>query len=102
MSLASFREPRERVRTERESEIEQQAMDYAEFRGWWQIKIMRASRNGVPDRLLIRRGRVIFIEFKREDELPDRQQLRRHAEIRAQGIEVFVCDNLADAKRILR
>lgn len=102
MRAASFREPRERVREERESEIEQAAMDYAEWRGWWQVKIMRASRNGVPDRVLIRAGRVIFIEFKRDGEEPTPQQIKRHAEMRAHGAEVFVCDNLADAKRILR
>lgn len=102
MSLASFREPRERVRTERESEIEQEAMEYAEWRGWWQFKIMRASRNGIPDRLLLRNGQLIFVEFKREGEVPTPQQIKRHAEIRAHGGTVYVCDSLAEAKRILR
>lgn len=85
-----------------EKDIEKAAMDYAERRGWWQIKIMRASKNGYPDRELIRGGRTIRIEFKRPGEKPTLQQVKRHEEIRAHGGEVFVVDNLKDAMEVLR
>lgn len=86
----------------RESEIEQAAMEYAESRGWMQDKIMKTSRGSFPDRWLLRNGRTILIEFKAPDESPNPKQLKRHREIREHGGEVFVCDNLDDAKRILK
>lgn len=86
----------------RERDIERSAMLYAESRGWWQIKVMRASKNGYPDRELIRDGRTIRIEFKAPGERPSKQQEIRHAEIRAHGGEVFVIDNLMDAYELLR
>lgn len=85
-----------------EKEIEQPAMEYAESRGWWQDKIMRTSRGSFPDRYLVRNGRTILIEFKAPGEPPRPKQAKRHRELRAHGAEVFVVDNLEDAKEILR
>lgn len=84
-----------------EKEVEHPAMLYAESRGWWQDKIMRTSRGSFPDRFLARQGRVILIEFKRPGEPARPKQGKRHRELRAHGVEVFLCDNLEDAKRIL-
>lgn len=86
----------------RESVIEHDSMKYAERMGWWEVKLMKCSKNGMPDRLLMRNGRVIFIEFKRPGEEPDKQQRKRHAEIRAHKIEVYVVDRVDDAVEILR
>lgn len=85
-----------------EKEIEGPAKEYAKKRGWWLMKIMMSDRNGVPDDLFIRKGRVIFIEFKAPGEEPTRQQRKRHKEIRDQDIPVFVVDDLEVAKTILR
>lgn len=85
----------------RETEIEQPARDYAVSRGWFADKIMRTGRRGFPDHFFARQGRVILIEFKRPGEPPKPQQLKRHKELRAHGVEVFVVDNLDDARRIL-
>lgn len=85
----------------RESEIERDAMDYAELRGWFQDKIMLTSKRSFPDRYLVRNGRTILIEFKAPDEPPRPKQAKRHRELREHGAEVFVVDNLDDAKRIL-
>lgn len=84
-----------------ESRIERAAADYAETRGWWEVKIKMASKNGVPDRLFLRDGRYVWIEFKRPGETPRPQQERRIREMRMHGAEVFVCDNLDDAKKVL-
>jgi hypothetical protein len=86
----------------REIEIEKPAMDFAEMRGWWQCKTVSPSVNGFPDRFLARAGRIILIEFKAPGEPPSPQQAKRHRELRDQKVEVFVVDNLAEAKRILK
>lgn len=85
-----------------ESKVEGESMRYAERRGWWQAKFVSPNQRGVPDRILIRAGRVIFIEFKRHGEEPTRQQLKRHREMREHGAEVFVIDTLEEAMEILK
>lgn len=86
----------------RESAIEREAMRFAESRGWFQVKLMRCSINGMPDRLLVRNSRVIFIEFKRSRKGPRIQQKRRHNDLRSHGAETYVIDNLEAAKELLR
>lgn len=85
----------------RETEVEGPARDYAKSRGWYTDKIMRTGRKGFPDHFFARQGRIILIEFKRPLEEPTIQQLKRHKELRAHGVEVFVVDNLDDARRVL-
>lgn len=84
-----------------EIQIEVPACEFAEKRGWLQTKFVTTSGRAWPDRIFIRKGRVIFIEFKRPGEEPTPTQYKRHREIRAQGVEVFWTDNLEEAKRIL-
>lgn len=86
----------------RERDVERPSKEYAKKRRWWVMKVLLSDRNGVPDGLFIRSGRVIFIEFKAPGELPSGQQLKRHKEIRDQGIAVFVVDDFEVAKTILR
>lgn len=86
----------------RESEIEQRAMAYAEVRGWFEAKIASSNKNGMPDRILHRRGYTMYIEFKAPGEEASKQQLKRHRELRKQGIPVHVIDNLEDAIELLR
>lgn len=85
----------------REIEIERPACDFAETRGWWESKFVSTNKRGVPDRIFIRRGRVVFIEFKRPGEDATPQQQKRHREMRAHGAEVHVVDSLSEAKLIL-
>lgn len=85
-----------------ESAIEKDVADYAKRRGWLGVKLMRCNVNGWPDRMFIRKGRVIFIEFKQLGEEPKEQQAKRHREIRAQSIEVFVVDDREVGYAILR
>lgn len=85
-----------------ESDIEGDAVAFAERRGWWVAKFVSPGRRGVPDRLFIRGGRHVFVEFKRGDETARRQQTKRHREMREHGAEVHVIDNLKDAYDLLR
>lgn len=85
-----------------ESEIERKICDYAERRGWWVGKFVSPGQTGVPDRLFIRRGRVIFLEIKRPGEKPTEKQYSKHREMRNYGAEVYWVDNLDDAKAILK
>lgn len=83
-------------------DIEQPATEYAESRGWLIEKVVSNSRRGFPDRFCARRGRVMLVEFKAPGKEPSEQQLKRHQELRDQGVEVHWVDNLQDAKTLFR
>lgn len=90
------REARERA------DIEGPAIEYAKRRGWWHTKVGALTRNGQPDDLFVRAGVYLWIEFKRPGQEPTVQQLKRHEEMRAQGMDVRWTDNLEVAKQWLK
>jgi hypothetical protein len=70
--------------------------------GWKTRKLMFIGVRGAPDRLFGKEGRSVLIEFKRQDEVPTLQQMRRHEELRRQfGWEVYWTDSYAEACTIL-
>lgn len=91
-----------RVKNKKESTLEQEVRRYAERRGWLWIKFVSPGYAGVTDRIGIRRGRVIFLELKKEGEVPRELQEEVHEEMRSYGAEVFWCDTLEEAMEILR
>jgi len=81
----------------RESVLESKSIDLAEKRGWWYRKLKWIGRRGAPDRLFVRKGVVIFVEFKAYGKEPTIQQSREHKRMRDQGLRVEVIDNIDDA-----
>lgn len=94
--------PRKKKVDPLEAELEQSVRKYAEKRGWLWLKFVSPGYDGPPDRIGMRRGRVIFMELKKKGETPEPHQLLVHQEMRDHGVEVFVVDNLEDAMEILR
>ena len=74
--------------------IESAVTRFAEFLGWRSYKFTSPACRSVPDRLFIKRGITIYVEFKATGEKPTPQQLERHAEMRQAGACVFVIDSL--------
>ena len=70
--------------------------------GWLTYKIERANVRGLPDRVLIRGSRTVWVELKRLGRQPTDQQKLRHAEMRAAGAEVYVVDSMEFARVGLR
>jgi len=87
--------------TYRESHIERSVCDYAAGFGWLVYKLSGGVPRGRPDRMLMRRGKAVFIEFKAPGEDPTSQQLLRHKELRDRGFEVYVIDDLAKGFRLV-
>lgn len=83
-------------------DIEQPACEYARSRGWLIEKVVSNSRRGWPDRFCARARRIMLVEFKRPGKEPTKQQLERHAELRAAGVEVHYIDTLEDAKQLFK
>lgn len=76
-----------------ESQLEQKCMGYARANGWWEVKIMRCSRNGIPDRVLGFNGHTVFVEFKQPNGRLSPFQQREHATMRRCGMTVWVIDS---------
>lgn len=86
-----------------EAVIETTICDEARADGWKAWKLTFIGVRGAPDRAFGKAGQTILIEFKRKDEEPTKQQLRRHQELRDYfGFNVFWVDNATDARRILK
>lgn len=81
--------------------IERDSMRAAEIFGWWQRKFVSPSHSGVPDRILAKDGRVVFIEFKQPSEPLSQLQVDEIKAMIDAGLEVHVCDSVVDVKRIL-
>lgn len=86
---------------DRETPLERAICRFAERRGWVVYKWVCPGLRGVPDRIMIRAGRTIFVEVKRADKPPTKQQALRHAELRAKGAEVYSWDSMEDACAVL-
>jgi G:T-mismatch repair DNA endonuclease (very short patch repair protein) len=87
----------------KESKIESEVCKYAELRGILQYKFNSESNNGVPDRIFLRRSKIFFIEFKATGKLDDVSALQKdiHEELRKQGFEVYVIDDIEDGKKVI-
>lgn len=95
-----------------EAEIERKHRKTALLAGWFVDKIIKTAMNSFPDRFYAHggsahrckhcgRGRIVLLEWKRPGENPTPQQLLRHKQLRAAGVEVHVVDSIADANYIL-
>lgn len=88
-----------------ESDNTSAAREYARLRGWWTIKIETDSCNGVPDRLYLRRGIYVWVEWKRPgrgDDGLSAIQVKRIKEMKEHGATVYVLDDMDEFKRIMK
>ncbi|AFB84022.1 endonuclease [Hafnia phage Enc34] len=86
----------------RESKVEKESCEYAMALGWWVSKYTAPGKKAVPDRLFIRDGIVVFVEFKRPTKVPTLQQVLRHKQMREKGANVFWVDNYEDFKKLIK
>ena len=88
--------------SQRESRIEKTSRLLAEKRGWFQVKIERTSVNGFPDRLFIKNGNTIYVEFKNDAGKLRPEQERVIETMRSHGTKVYVVSTLDEADVIVR
>lgn len=84
-----------------EKAVESPVVARAEKAGWFVRKVMWANRIGAPDRVFIKGGRVVWIEFKDRGKTARLSQQMEHDRMRAAGAEIYVCDNVFDALKVL-
>lgn len=84
----------------RESEIEKKVSLFAKSKNWLSYKFVSPANRAVPDRLYIKEGKVIFIEFKAPGKRPTKLQDKVINRIRDHGVEVYVIDDVDEGKKI--
>jgi len=84
-----------------ERDIEKKSCQWAVAQGWMSMKLVSSNHRSVMDRMFVRRGRVVFIEFKTPKGKLTDGQTREIARFRAAGAEVHVARSLEDVKKIL-
>lgn len=77
-----------------EAEIELLVTAVAEGNGWLSRKLKWVGRHSAPDRVYMKGGRTVWVEFKREGEKPRPSQQRELARLREKGQEVYVIDDV--------
>lgn len=85
-----------------EGKIEQRFRKKAAAKGGWVIKFTPVGLRGLPDRIvLIKGGRIAFIEFKAPGQKPRPLQLKRKRQLEGFGFACYICDSNIVADRIL-
>ena len=81
----------------RERDIEAKVVKWAKANHFLTYKFVSPSQRGVPDRIFIRDGFVIFIEFKAPGKQPTPLQAHTIKKMRDEDCRVYVFDNAEDA-----
>lgn len=75
-----------------ESDNQSKIIKRYEADGWYVIKLIQTTKNGIPDLLLLKDGTAFFIEVKREGREPEPLQKLRIKELKKFGIKTIVLD----------
>ena len=87
----------------RERDIEDDFVKFAATLNCVAEKLVTLGKRNFPDRsIFCPGGRLFFIEFKMPGEEPTPGQAKKIARLRAMGFTVHVCDNIEQAKQVLR
>jgi Holliday junction resolvase len=81
----------------REKDIEAKVVEWAKKNGWLTFKFVSPSQRGVPDRIFIKDGFIVFIEFKAPGKKPTQLQAHMIRKLRDAECEVHVCDSVESA-----
>jgi hypothetical protein len=84
-----------------EKTLENKCRLYAKSIGWTSVKLNPVNAVGIPDRLFIGPGRVLFIEFKKPGQVPRKSQQVWIDKLLGYGMQVKVIDNFEDFQGML-
>ena len=85
-----------------ESTIERAVCAYAKAKGCIVLKLSGQNQRGQPDRMFVREGRVLFVEFKSPGKKPTALQERWIDDLRRQGMFATYCDDIEKGKGLIK
>ena len=77
-----------------EQQIQKKITDQLTNDGWFVIKLMKTSINGIPDLMALKNGKTKFIEVKKPRGIISEIQKYRIKQLRKQGFEAVVMDGI--------
>ncbi len=84
-----------------EKKVEKKSCDVARANGWFTRKYKSPAQNGVQDRIFLKDGAVVFIEYKRVGNEPTDLQCDEAEQLLNHGAEVYWTDTERGTKQIL-
>ena len=84
-----------------EKKVESKSCDVARANGWFTRKYKSPSQNGVQDRIFVKDGYVVFVEYKRVGKEPTGLQCDDAAQLRLHNGKVFWTNTVRGTKQIL-
>lgn len=81
--------------------VQNPVMKYGRSNGWLVHRMAFIGRRGCPDAWFFKRGTLLIVEFKAPGKKATPQQIKRHDELRAQGMRVFVIDSAEAGRKLL-
>ena len=85
----------------REATIERAVCAYAKSRGCLVMKLAGPNQKGQPDRMFVKNGRVLFIEFKAPGKKPTALQMKWISDLFLQGMSAYSCDDIAAGMQMI-
>lgn len=85
----------------RESTVEEECCKLATSQGWLNRKVEWVGSRDAPDRVFIKDGRTIWVEFKAPGKEARDTQRIEHNKMRKFGATVYVVDNVSDFRKAL-
>lgn len=86
-----------------ENDIKRQVKDYLSIKGYFHFHILQGlgAFKGIPDRIAIKDGRVIFLEMKAPGKTQSEHQKKFQNRIEKAGGEYHVISSLEEIMKIL-
>lgn len=84
-----------------ESKIEKDSVKESAKHGWLSYKMLSQLNKGLPDRVFLGHGKVVFIEYKQPGKKPTLLQEKVHKQFREHGVEVYVCTSVEETMEVL-
>lgn len=85
----------------RESTIEKKVVEYCREKGLLCYKFSSPSRRGVPDRIILGKGKILFLELKATGQKPSKLQFREMAILAEQDFQSSWADSFEVAVDII-
>ena len=82
----------------RESTIEKEVCKFAKEHGCLVMKLAGPNQKGQPDRMFIRKGKVLFMEFKAPGKLPTALQWHWIGKLEDQSMKAVYVDTVENGK----
>lgn len=84
-----------------EYKIEKDSVKAAENAGWSSYKLLSQLNKGLPDRLFIKNGVTVYIEYKQPGKKPTKLQSIIHRKFAEHGVTVHVCTSVSETMEAL-